>query len=1243
MLCFLREMAKTGTTGCRLLGMFVALACATAALPQTPGVWAWGLNESGQLGDGTTTDRFLAAQVQAPAGTIAVAAGTGHSLALMPDGTVLAWGLNEFGQLGDGTTTDRLTPVPVQGLTGVVEIRAGNLHSMARKSDGTVWAWGGNSSGQLGDGTTTDRLVPVQVSGLTSVVEISAGLNHSLARRSNGTVWAWGDNVVGQLGDGSTEQRNSPVQVSGLTNAASIGAGALFSVAARSDGSVWGWGWNARGQLGDGTEINRWTPVQTVGLTQVVAVAAGGSHGIALRSTGSVWSWGWNARGQMGNGTSGQTSWPYQTTPVQTTGLSGVQAIAGGSMHSLALMGDGTVRAWGANDYGVLGDGTEMDRLTPVQTIGLSDVEAISAGSFHNLAIGTGMAGGPTVDWPGNQAVDEETLLAFTVSGSDPDGLALSFTLDSDSLAKGMTLDPVTGAFEWTPSEAQDGPHGVAIYATNTDGGIGVTSFTITVSEVNRPPVLDALPERIVVWGLDPISFLATATDPDTVNPGALPNTLTFALDAASQAAGMQIDPWSGAFLWVPSPGDEGVYQVTVTVEDDGTPSLQDSATIEIRLRALAGPVYAWGYGAFGTLGTGGTSLAVSPTQSLTPPQMVTLDTGARHVLAVHRDGSVWSWGNNWSGQLGDGVSVPAPQDYPAGLTPRQIAGLTDVVAVAAGGQHSLALHKDGTVSGWGSNTYGQLGDGIPNPGNHPRNRLVPGPVPGLTDILAIAAGQDCSFAVRSDGVLFGFGRNRLGPNFNVLGLPTEEIVYSPTEIPLPGPVKAVSILSQHALILLEDGTVWTTGGNHAGQRGTGDTVYYPEPTPVPGLSNVRAVAAGVAFSLALHEDGAISAWGLNSLGQLGDGTTVGQLSPLPIASLSGVRKIAAGNDHALAIREDGTLWAWGNNTHGQLGLGYQSLSEPTPQVVPGLANVLHAAASQGQPGGSGSTAESFSAVVVRENEAPQLDSIGNRSVNELQHLSFTVSAFDADHDAFTFSLDATSLAEGMMLDPVTGAFSWNPTEAQDGPHTVTITVSDGVLTDSETFTIMVNEINTPPTLHPVGDKSVEVLTQLAFVVTASDPDTVNPGQVPNTLIFRLDTASEAKGMTMDESTGAFSWTPGVPHLGTHTVHITVVDDGVPNMGDAETITITVTSSNEPPVLDAIGNKSVDEEATLAFTATASDPNSGDSLTFALDADSVAKGMTINASTGAFSWTPTEAQDGPHSPLRFRDDHHHRQ
>ncbi|MDQ8734335.1 fibronectin type III domain-containing protein [Paenibacillus sp. LHD-38] len=339
----------------------------TLDLKQNGTVWAWGNNEYGQLGDGTTTDHhFTPVQVQGLDSVSEIAAGDSHSLALKSDGTVWAWG----SVWGMGS---KYSPVQVSDLSSVVAIASGHYHNLAVKSDGTVWAWGRNIYGELGDGSRTDRNTPVQVQGLGSVVDVAAGHLHSLALKSDGTVWAWGINESGQNGvpggltfyDGpyTTNYRHTPVQVEGLSSVVAIAAGYSHSLAVKSDGTVWAWGDNSSGELGDGSTTTRYTPVQVTNLGSVTDIAAGSSHTLALKSDGTVWTWGHNYSGQLGDGSTTSSS-----SPVQVSELDSVYAIAtNDGSHSLAVKSDGTVWAWGNNSLGQLGDGTTINRYTPVQ------------------------------------------------------------------------------------------------------------------------------------------------------------------------------------------------------------------------------------------------------------------------------------------------------------------------------------------------------------------------------------------------------------------------------------------------------------------------------------------------------------------------------------------------------------------------------------------------------------------------------------------------------------------------------------------------------------------------------------------------------------------------------------------------------------------------------------------------------------------------------------------------------------
>ena len=368
----------------------------SVALKADGNVWSWGYTGFGLMGVGSQAvtqgvpARAKNSDGTTLAGVSGVSAGYLHTAVVKVDGTVWAWGNNQLGALGDGSTASRGNPVQVKDALGIpftnaMQVSAGTYFTLALKNDGTVWAWGWNTNRTLGDGTANTRLNPVPVlapggGAFTGAMAVSAGNSHAMALRTDGTVWCWGsDNNVGLLGSGVTGiTAVTPVRVEvapgvALANVVSIAAGWYHSVAITSNGTAYAWGVNTNGTLGDGTTTSRSRPAVVKdlsgnALTGIVAVAAGNRFSMYMKSDGTVWASGINDIGQLGDNTAAA----FQINPnlVKTAAGStfgGVDRIAATQNHTLIRRTDGTVWAWGGNANGQLGDPSLATRRNPVQ------------------------------------------------------------------------------------------------------------------------------------------------------------------------------------------------------------------------------------------------------------------------------------------------------------------------------------------------------------------------------------------------------------------------------------------------------------------------------------------------------------------------------------------------------------------------------------------------------------------------------------------------------------------------------------------------------------------------------------------------------------------------------------------------------------------------------------------------------------------------------------------------------------
>jgi len=336
------------------------------------------------------------------------------------------------------------------------------------------------------------------------------------------------------------------------------------------------------------------------------------------------------------------------------------------------------------------------------------------------------------------------------------------------------------------------------------------------------------------------------------------------------------------------------------------------------------GSVWTWGSDVSGKLGDNQVSPSYSDTNhdSFMPLKVhgpgnvgylnsvVAISAGESHNLALRADGTVWAWGWNAFGQLGDGTTNDAH-------TPVQVSGLTNVVAISGRAYHCLALRSDGTVWAWGWNHYGQLGNGTTT------NFIsLPIQVIGLTNPASISAGYTISLARMSNGTVRVWGTDRKGEmGQGIFGASS----YSPVQVVGLSNVVSVSADFQEPEALKSDGTIWMWGWNNLGQLGDGTTLDTNLPTQVLGLTNmIFAGATGDRDNCAIGADHTVWTWGRNYNGQLGIGTADQAAHPFPVqvpAFGNGyVTMVQTPDWHSMALESDGTLWAWGSNDHGQLG-----------------------------------------------------------------------------------------------------------------------------------------------------------------------------------------------------------------------------------------------------------------------------------------------------------------------------------
>ena len=645
--------------------------CHTVAIDKNGQAWGWGLNNAGQLGDNSVTVRNTPVSVLGATKTFCqISAAGSHTVTIDKTGQVWSWGLNSSGQLGDNSLTSRRTPVSVLGATKTFcKIAAGFVHTIAIDKNGRAWGWGLNNNGQLGDNSVTSRLTPVSVLGATKTFcQIAGGFCYTVAIDKNGRAWAWGFNSNGQLGDNSTTSRRTPVSILGATKTfCQIAAGGSHTVAIDKNGRAWGWGLNSSGQLGNNSTLFRITPVSVLGATKTFCqIAAGSSHTVAIDKNGKVWAWGLFSSGQLGD-----TSDISRLTPVSVLGATKTFCqIAGGFCYTVAIDKNGRAWGWGLNNNGQLGDNSVTSRLTPVSVLGaVKTFCQIAAGSSHTIAIDkNGQAWAWGLNGNGRLGDNSTTSRRTPVSVL---GAVKTFCQIAAAAAHTVAIDKNGRAWAW---------------GFNSNGQLGDNS---TLSRIT------------------PVSVLGTTKTFCQITGG---NAHTVAIDKNGQV-------WSWGLNGFGQLGDNSVTSRITPVSVLGaTKTFCQILTGDFHIVAIDknGRAWGWGLNSSGQLGNNSTLSRRTPVSVLGATKtFCKISDGLCHTVAIDKNGKVWAWGANSSGQLGDNTITRR-------LTPVSVLGATKTFCqIAAGFGHTIAIDKNGQAWGWGLNNNGQLGD---NSGN----RLTP-------------------------------------------------------------------------------------------------------------------------------------------------------------------------------------------------------------------------------------------------------------------------------------------------------------------------------------------------------------------------------------------------------------------------------------------------------------------------------------------------------------------------------------
>lgn len=779
-------------------------------------------------------------------------------------------------------------------LTGLTQFGTGGLHTCAiRAANSSLWCWGSGSQGQLSTEDTLDSGAPAQVRGAdqTWLSVASGGSEFSCGLRADHTLFCWGDNsrlqLTGTIDTTLTPPRISPERLTVYTHIgtelwAVLGLGGAHTCgiqigsASETTGSLWCWGDNSRGQLGNGSSGS--TPVGT--MTRIGAdsdwgqLSAGAEHTCGIRTGNALYCWGDNTYGQIGDGNASATP---VTVPTQIAG--GWSAVAAGGRHTCGIKTDGTLWCWGRNDYGQLGLGTVTLQDSPQAVApGVTDWVGVAAGALHTCA----RRGDASLwCWGDNEA--GQLGVGSTLHKSAPVKVTRS---DGGAGWKSVSL----GGYHTCAVDVDNNGH---CWGLNTSGQLGIG--TLVIRDVPRQYNTTTIWSRVdsgrrhaCAIRADGTLWCGGANNEGQLGDGSVANRSTAALVPSSS-------------LWL-----------AVSLGDNHSCGIKIGSATDTR-----GTLWCWGSNRYRQLAqtdTANVSAHWSPKPVTIASQAnsdwVALSAGARNTCGIREvvvgsgSGTLWCWGANEQGQLGDGSVSATPSAAPV----QEALGFPDWFGVTVGDGHVCAARRpvagQAVVYCWGDNAYGQLGNKNLALGADSATpiEVLDGAGNSIIDWISLSAGAQFTCGIRQRTFareLYCWGsnaNNQLGTGANLLS-PNND-----------------TSLSNHPAAVASTRTDWDR------------------------------VAAGIRHACATTSSGTtreLYCWGDNAQDQLGLGSAAAQAagSPTRVGIDVDWLLLAPGYQHTCGIRESaqdsrrGSLWCWGANASMYLGDG--SAWKESPQTLP--------------------------------------------------------------------------------------------------------------------------------------------------------------------------------------------------------------------------------------------------------------------------------------------------------------------